>query len=99
MTRLRGDRRTALSDGSRVAKHDPRVEAYGTVDELNATLGLCRLHATGDLAAQIPVIQNDLWENVSPMTTQGKMIIDKEAGSLPIRVCSSAVRARRRPRY
>ena len=29
---------TALSDGSRVAKHDPRVEAYGTVDELNATL-------------------------------------------------------------
>ena len=36
---------TALSDGSRVAKHDARVAAYGTVDELNATLGLCRLHA------------------------------------------------------
>ena len=32
-----GDRgETALGDGTRVAKHSPRVEAYGTVDELNA---------------------------------------------------------------
>ena len=31
---------TALSDGSRVAKHDPRVEAYGTVDEANSCIGL-----------------------------------------------------------
>ncbi|MFI0396555.1 cob(I)yrinic acid a,c-diamide adenosyltransferase [Paracoccus jiaweipingae] len=53
---------TALSDGTRVAKHDPRVEAYGTVDELNATLGLCRLHAAGDLAGQLSVIQNDLFD-------------------------------------
>jgi cob(I)alamin adenosyltransferase len=30
---------TALGDGSRVAKHSMRVTAYGTVDELNATLG------------------------------------------------------------
>jgi hypothetical protein len=36
---------TALGDGSRVAKHSMRVTAYGTVDELNATLGLARLHA------------------------------------------------------
>ena len=53
---------TALSDGSRVAKHDPRVEAYGTVDEANATLGLVRLHATGEMAARIAVIQNDLFD-------------------------------------
>ncbi|HQU14620.1 MAG: ATP:cob(I)alamin adenosyltransferase [Chromatiales bacterium 21-64-14] len=31
---------TGLGDGGRVAKDDPRVEAYGTVDELNSTLGL-----------------------------------------------------------
>lgn len=53
---------TALSDGTRVAKHDPRVEAYGTVDEANATLGLARLHADGEMAARIAVIQNDLFD-------------------------------------
>ena len=53
---------TALSDGSRVPKHDARVEAYGTVDELNATLGLARLHAQGGMAAQIAVIQNELFD-------------------------------------
>ncbi|MDO5529584.1 MAG: ATP:cob(I)alamin adenosyltransferase, partial [Paracoccus sp. (in: a-proteobacteria)] len=53
---------TALSDGSRVPKHDPRVEAYGTVDELNAALGLAALLAEGDLSARLSVIQNDLFD-------------------------------------
>ena len=34
---------TALGNGARVDKHSARVTAYGTVDELNATLGLARL--------------------------------------------------------
>ena len=33
---------TSLFDGTRVSKHDPRVETYGDVDELNAWLGLAR---------------------------------------------------------
>ena len=41
---------TALGNGDRVAKHSARVTAYGTVDETNATVGLARLHATGDMA-------------------------------------------------
>lgn len=53
---------TALSNGERVAKHSARVDSYGTVDELNATLGLARLHAEGVLAQQIAVIQNDLFD-------------------------------------
>ena len=53
---------TALSDGQRVPKHAPRVEAYGTVDELNATLGLARLRASDQIAARIAVIQNDLFD-------------------------------------
>lgn len=53
---------TGLSDGSRVPKHDPRVEAYGTVDELNATLGLARLHAEGAMAERLAVIQNELFD-------------------------------------
>ena len=53
---------TALGDGSRVAKTDLRVEAYGTVDEANATLGLARLHAEGDMDAALSRIQNDLFD-------------------------------------
>ena len=37
---------TSLGDGSRVSKTDPRVDAYGCVDELNATLGLVRVSAS-----------------------------------------------------
>ncbi|OCX63444.1 ATP:cob(I)alamin adenosyltransferase [Thioclava sp. SK-1] len=53
---------TALSDGTRVPKNALRVEAYGTVDELNATLGMARLHADGTLFDQITRIQNDLFD-------------------------------------
>lgn len=52
---------TALGDGSRVSKHDLRVNAYGTVDEVNATVGLARLHA-GDMDARLSMIQNDLFD-------------------------------------
>lgn len=53
---------TALGDGTRVPKDSARVAAYGTVDELNATLGLARLHAEGEMAAAITRIQNDLFD-------------------------------------
>ncbi len=53
---------TALGNGDRVAKHALRVSAYGTVDETNATVGLARLHATGEMDAQLAMIQNDLFD-------------------------------------
>jgi cob(I)alamin adenosyltransferase len=53
---------TALGDGARVAKHSPRVAAYGTVDELNATLGLARLHASGTTDEALARVQNDLFD-------------------------------------
>jgi len=53
---------TSLGDGKRVPKHDLRVEAYGTVDEANAALGLARLHTTGDLDALLARAQNDLFD-------------------------------------
>ena len=53
---------TALGNGSRVAKHSARVTAYGTVDELNATVGMARLHASAEIAAQLSAIQNDLFD-------------------------------------
>ena len=53
---------TSLGDGTRVAKHDVRVAAYGTVDEANAVVGLARLHTTGDVDAMLARIQNDLFD-------------------------------------
>ena len=53
---------TALGNGTRVAKHSLRVSAYGTVDETNATLGLARLQATGDLDLALKRISNDLFD-------------------------------------
>jgi cob(I)alamin adenosyltransferase len=52
---------TGLFDGARVSKSDPRVDAYGDVDELNAWLGLVRAHDPGaDLAAMLEAMQRDL---------------------------------------
>ena len=59
---------TSLGDGSRVAKHHLRVEAYGTVDEANAVIGLARVEIlrtpdTGDmLDPALNRIQNDLFD-------------------------------------
>jgi len=60
---------TSLVGGRRVAKHDLRVEAYGTVDEANAVLGLARLRAKGALAAMLARIQNDLFDLGADLAT------------------------------
>ncbi len=64
-TRTGDDGTTALGSGQRVAKYDLRVEAYGTLDETNAAIGLARLHIrVSDLAldAMLARIQNDLFD-------------------------------------
>jgi cob(I)alamin adenosyltransferase len=56
---------TGLGNGERRPKYDRRVEAYGTVDETNATIGLARLHTAGEhpvLDAMLARIQNDLFD-------------------------------------
>src|SRR4029077_18753811 len=58
-----GDKgKTSLGDGSRVAKQSLRVEAFGTVDEANAAIGLARLHADPVADATLARIQNDLFD-------------------------------------
>jgi cob(I)alamin adenosyltransferase len=53
---------TALFDGTRVSKADPRVDAYGDVDELNACLGAARSTLTAaDLGEMLDLIQRDLF--------------------------------------
>lgn len=53
---------TSLGDGTRVPKQSLRVEAYGTVDEANAAIGLARLHAESDALAMLARIQHDLFD-------------------------------------
>jgi cob(I)alamin adenosyltransferase len=58
-----GDKgKTSLGDGTRVPKQSLRVEAYGTVDEANAAIGLARLDMKGDEDAMLARIQNDLFD-------------------------------------
>jgi cob(I)alamin adenosyltransferase len=81
---------TSLGRGERVAKHDPRVEAYGTVDEANSVIGLARaaidrtvkndaLRAHVD--DMLKRIQNDLFDLGADLCT-----IDGKAGEPALRV-------------
>jgi len=61
-TRTGDSGETSLFDGTRVRKDDPRVGAYGEVDELNAWLGFVRaLEIDADLEAELVLIQRDLF--------------------------------------
>ncbi len=65
-----GDKgKTSLADGRRVGKDDLRVEAYGTVDEANAAVGVARLHAAGELDAMLARVQNDLFDLGADLST------------------------------
>ena len=70
-TRAGDGGRTQLVGGERRKKHDLRIESYGTVDELNATIGLARLHTGSDAAldAILARIQNDLFDLGADLAT------------------------------
>jgi cob(I)alamin adenosyltransferase len=63
-TRTGDDGTTALGSGERRKKYDLRIAAYGTTDELNAAVGIARLHtaAAPALDAMLARIQNDLFD-------------------------------------
>ena len=81
---------TALGNGARVAKHSSRVNAYGTVDETNATVGLARLHAESAMDAQLAAIQNDLFDLGADLC-RPDMQKDSEAEYTPLRVTEGQV--------
>jgi len=72
-----GDKgQTHLVGGSRVAKDDPRIESYGTIDELNAILGIVRAHndetpspCTARLDQILRQLQNELFDLGSELAT------------------------------
>ncbi len=81
---------TALGNGARVAKHALRVQAYGTVDEANSTVGLARLHAAGEMDAQLAMIQNDLFDLGADLC-RPNMERDADAEFPPLRMLDSQV--------
>lgn len=81
---------TALGNGTRVPKHSVRVEAYGTVDEVNATLGLARQHADGEMDARLAAIQNDLFDLGADLC-RPDMDKDAEAPYPPLRMTDAQV--------
>jgi len=69
-TKTGDDGSTGLIGGSRVRKSDPRIEVYGTVDELNASIGLAAVSAAeSPILSMLRAVQNDLFVVGSHLAT------------------------------
>jgi len=81
---------TSLGDGARVAKHAPRVAAFGTVDEANAAVGLVRLHSAAETDGILARVQNDLFDLGADLCRpeDGKA---GKAGATPLRISAEQV--------
>lgn len=86
-TRTGDSGETALGSGVRLAKDAPRIEAYGTVDETNSTIGLARLHIKGPLDEALGRIQNDLFDLGADLTVPE----DPRQKKAPLRVTDDQV--------
>lgn len=86
-TRTGDDGTTGLVRGPRRVKFDLRVEAYGTVDELNACMGVARVHTNSmpKIDMVLGRIQNDLFDVGSDLATPGADSPEAEYPSLRIR--------------
>ena len=79
-TRTGDDGSTGLGDGSRVPKDSPRVEAFGSVDELNSAIGVLLAIAsvpTG-VAASLTEVQHELFDLGGELCIPGHHIISAE---------------------
>lgn len=79
---------TMLADGSTTAKTDPRIAACGAVDELNACIGLARIHLDGPLDALLGRLQNELFDLGADIATPPRA---DEADRPALRVVDSQV--------
>ncbi|MEZ5691042.1 MAG: cob(I)yrinic acid a,c-diamide adenosyltransferase [Rickettsiales bacterium] len=68
-TKTGDDGQTGLADGSRRAKFDLRVKAYGTVDEANSSIGMARLYIDEKYDKNLFMVQNDLFDLGADLST------------------------------
>ncbi len=67
---------TGLGDGSRVAKTSPRIDAIGTVDELNSTIGLLLTESLPpDIADSLLTVQHDLFDLGGELSIPGATMV------------------------
>ena len=71
-TRTGDDGTTGLVDGSRLPKHAARLEAVGAVDEANATVGFASRELSGEAAADVTRILNDMFDLGADLATPGE---------------------------
>jgi len=90
-TKTGDDGWTGLVDGTRRLKDDLRVEAYGTVDETNAAIGMVRLHtvAQGSLDAMLARIQHDLFDLGADLATPESR---QQPAGTALRICAGQVK-------
>jgi cob(I)alamin adenosyltransferase len=83
-TRTGDDGTTGLGDGARTDKDNPRVEAFGAVDELNSALGLLATHALPEaMQREITGIQHNLFDIGAELCVPGhSVIVDKQVEHL-----------------
>jgi cob(I)alamin adenosyltransferase len=74
---------TGLVGGGRVPKDDPRVEAYGTVDEANSALGLLAAHLDGDAADAVRAMQRALFAIGAELATPRPLAPGAAPGAAP----------------
>jgi len=75
-TKTGDDGSTGLGDGTRVAKDSPRVSAYGTVDELNSTIGVVLAQEIpADIREALTQIQHDLFDLGGELCIPGMAMI------------------------
>lgn len=83
-TRQGDDGKTSLFDGTRVPKDDPRVAAYGEVDELNAILGwVAALSEAEFLREPLRTLQNEMFVLGAELATPAKSTSDSRIPHLP----------------
>jgi cob(I)alamin adenosyltransferase len=77
-TRTGDDGSTGLVNGSRTSKSNPRVEAYGEVDEVNAMIGLARAEGLdADIDVILETVQRDLFALGSRLADSGERVPDR----------------------
>jgi len=88
-TRKGDDGTTSLVTGERLPKSHLRIDAYGTIDETNAVVGMARLHTgeAADLDAMLARIQNDLFDLGADLATPP----DAELKWEPLRIVAAQV--------
>jgi len=90
-TRTGDGGRTRLSDMSEASKTDPRVEAYGDVDEANSAIGVAMAtkELPGEVAAVLRMIQNELFDLGADLSNPLRPLADDER--VPLRVTQDYV--------